>query len=178
MLTVQGYALIEYSTLEEANAAIAGATRKKILEIAGQSRTETDGRTLRQIIQLTFEKATDEPEMYALFCRKIMTTIDPNIMDPAVLNKDGQPLTGGQLFRQYLRNRCQEEFERGWKVNLPPKPEGNAMGQEAEFLCEAYYNAVKVKRHGLGLVYFIGELFKLNMLIEKMMYVPFTLRHG
>lgn len=145
----------------------------QILEIASQSRKETDGRTLRQIIQLTFEKATDEPnfsEMYALFCRKIMETIDPNITDPAVLNKDGQPLTGGQLFRKYLLNRCQEEFERGWKVNLPPKPDDNATGKEAELLSEAYYLAAKAKRQGLGLVQFIGELFKLNMLIEKIMY--------
>jgi translation initiation factor 4G len=145
----------------------------QILEIASQSRTETDGRTLRQIIQLTFEKATDEPnfsEMYALFCRKIMETIDPNITDPTVLNKDGQPLTGGQLFRKYLLNRCQEEFERGWKVNLPQKPDENAVGKEAELLSDAYYAAAKAKRQGLGLVQFIGELFKLNMLIEKIMY--------
>jgi translation initiation factor 4G len=145
----------------------------QILEIAGQSRKETDGRTLRQIIQLTFEKATDEPnfsEMYALFCRKIMETIDPNITDPNVLNKDGQPLTGGQLFRKYLLNRCQEEFERGWKINLPPKPDDDAVGKEAELLSEAYYTAAKAKRQGLGLVQFIGELFKLNMLSEKIMY--------
>jgi translation initiation factor 4G len=116
---------------------------------------------------LTFEKATDEPnfsEMYALFCRKIMETIDPNITDPTVLNKDGQPLTGGQLFRKYLLNRCQEEFERGWKVNLPAKPDEN------ELLSDEYYIAAKAKRQGLGLVQFIGELFKLNMLIEKIMY--------
>jgi translation initiation factor 4G len=145
----------------------------QILEIASQSRTETDGRTLRQIIQLTFEKATDEPnfsEMYALFCRKIMETIDPNITDPAVVNKDGQPLTGGQLFRKYLLNRCQEEFEKGWKVNLPPKPDEDAVGKEAELLSEEYYVAAKAKRQGLGLVQFIGELFKLGMLIEKIMY--------
>ena len=138
----------------------------QILEIASQSRLETDGRTLRQIIQLTFEKATDEPnfsEMYALFCRKIMETIDPNITDPTVVNRDGQPLTGGQLFRKYLLNRCQEEFERGWKVNLPPKPDEN------ELLSDEYYLAAKAKRQGLGLVQFIGELFKLNMLIEKIM---------
>jgi translation initiation factor 4G len=145
----------------------------QILEIASQSRKETDGRTLRQIIQLTFEKATDEPnfsEMYALFCRKIMETIDPNITDPNVLNKDGQPLTGGQLFRKYLLNRCQEEFERGWKINLPPKPDDDAVGKEAELLSEEYYKAAKAKRQGLGLVQFIGELFKLNMLVEKIMY--------
>jgi translation initiation factor 4G len=146
----------------------------QILEIAGQSKYETDGRTLRQIIALTFEKATDEPtfsEMYATFCRKIMETIDPSITDPAVLNKDGQPLTGGQLFRKYLLNRCQEEFERGWKVNLPPKPDETATGKEAELLSDEYYVAAKAKRQGLGLVQFIGELFKLNMLIEKIMYV-------
>lgn len=145
----------------------------QILEIASQSRKETDGRTLRQIIQLTFEKATDEPnfsEMYALFCRKIMETIDSDITDPNVLNKEGQPLTGPQLFRKYLLNRCQEEFERGWKINLPPKPDDDAVGKEAELLSEEYYKAAKAKRQGLGLVQFIGELFKLNMLIEKIMY--------
>jgi translation initiation factor 4G len=100
-----------------------------------------------------------------------METIDPSITDPAVLNKDGQPLTGGQLFRKYLLNRCQEEFERGWKVNLPPKPDETATGKEAELLSDEYYVAAKAKRQGLGLVQFIGELFKLNMLIEKIMYV-------
>jgi hypothetical protein len=29
-------------------------------------------------------------------------------------NSEGKPITGGQLFRKYLLNRCQEDFERGW----------------------------------------------------------------
>jgi translation initiation factor 4G len=99
-----------------------------------------------------------------------METIDSDITDPNVLNKEGQPLTGPQLFRKYLLNRCQEEFERGWKINLPPKPDDDAVGKEAELLSEEYYKAAKAKRQGLGLVQFIGELFKLNMLIEKIMY--------
>jgi translation initiation factor 4G len=145
----------------------------QIVEIASQSKYETDGRTLRQIISLVFDKATDEPtfsEMYAKFCRKIMETINPSITDPTIVSKDGQPLTGGQLFRKYLLTRCQEEFERGWKINLPPKPDENATGKEVELLSDEYYIAAKAKRQGLGLVQFIGELFKLNMLIEKAMY--------
>ena len=45
----------------------------QILEIAAQSRNESDGRTLRQVIQLTFEKACDEAHwagMYAQFCQQ------------------------------------------------------------------------------------------------------------
>ena len=87
-----------------------------------------------------------------------------------IVGKYGQPLTGGQLFRKYLLTRCQQEFERGWKINLPPKPDENATGKEAELLSNEYYIATKAKRQGLGLVQFIGELFKLNMLVEKIMY--------
>ena len=145
----------------------------QILAIASQSKFENDGQTLRQVIQLTFEKATDEPNfsaMYARFCRKMMETIDPEIRDPNLVSKDGRPLTGGQLFRKYLLNRCQEEFERGWRVNPPPKPDGAADEAEAELLSEEYYIAAAAKRRGLGLIQFIGELYKLEMLIEKIMH--------
>src|SRR5205814_7468775 len=102
-----------------------------------------------------------------------METIDPNITDPTVLNKDGHPLTGGQLFRKYLLNRCQEEFERGWKTNLPEKPEGepgDAKTDEAAMQSAEYYIAAAAKRRGLGLVQFIGELYKLGMLTERIMH--------
>ncbi|BFZ60315.1 hypothetical protein YB2330_001351 [Saitoella coloradoensis] len=145
----------------------------QILEIAAQSKFEKDGRTLRQVIQLTFEKATDEPtfsNMYARFCRKTMETVDPSISDNNVHDKAGNPVTGGALFRKYLLNRCQEDFERGWKSQLPPKPEGDADTKEAELMSEEYYIAAAAKRRGLGLVRFIGELYKLSMLTEKIMH--------
>lgn len=143
----------------------------QILEIVSQSKTETDGRTLRQVIQLTFEKATDEAHwasIYAKFCKRMLESMSAEIKDESIRDKTGNIVTGGSLFRKYLLNRCQEEFERGWKVNLPPKPEGDT--EEAAMMSDEYYIAAAAKRRGLGLVKFIGELYKLGMLTERIMH--------
>lgn len=143
----------------------------QILEIAAQSKDETDGRTLRQVIQLTFEKACDEAHwasMYAKFCKRMLETMSAEIKDDTVRDKAGQPVVGGALFRKYLLNRCQEEFERGWEVNLPDKPEGQ--NEEAVMLSDEYYAAAAAKRKGLGLIQFIGELYKLGMLTLRIMH--------
>lgn len=147
----------------------------QILIIAGQSKNEQDGRTLRQVIQLTFEKATDEAHwasMYAKFCKRMLEMMSPEIRDESILDKTGNVVSGGALFRKYLLNRCQEEFERGWKVDLPQQPaEGDDKKPgEAALLSDEYYIAAAAKRRGLGLVQFIGELFKLGMLTERIMH--------
>lgn len=142
----------------------------QIMEIANQSKNETDGRTLRQVIQLTFEKACDEAHwagMYAKFCQKMLTSMSNDIVDDTI-TKNGQPVTGGGLFRKYLLNRCQEEFERGWEANLPEKPEGET--EEAALLSDEYYVMAAAKRRGLGLIQFIGELYKLGMLTYRIMH--------
>lgn len=144
---------------------------EQILTIAGQSKNEPDCRTLRQVIQLTFEKATDEAHwasMYAKFCKRMLETMSPEIRDESILDKAGNVVSGGALFRKYLLNRCQEEFERGWKVDLPQPKEGKA--GEAALLSDEYYIAAAAKRRGLGLVQFIGELYKLGMLTERIMH--------
>lgn len=144
---------------------------EQILLIAGQSKDETDGRTLRQVIQLTFEKATDEAhwaQMYAEFCKRMLESMSPEIKDENILDKAGNVVIGGALFRKYLLNRCQTEFERGWKTDLPAKPEGET--KEEEMLSDEYYIAAAAKRRGLGLVRFIGELYKLGMLTERIMH--------
>ena len=143
----------------------------QILEISAQSKDESDGRTLRQVIQLTFEKATDEShwaEMYAQFCKRMLESMSPEIKDENILDKKGEVVHGGALFRKYLLNRCQEEFEAGWKINLGDKPEGET--EEAAMLSDAYYKEATAKRRGLGLVRFIGELYKLGMLTERIMH--------
>jgi translation initiation factor 4G len=148
----------------------------QILAIAAQSKDEADGRTLRQVIQLTFEKATDEAHwasMYAKFCKRMLETMSPDIKDESILDKNGNVVSGGNLFRKYLLNRCQEEFERGWKLDLPEKPEGERgeeKTEEAVMLSDEYYIAAAAKRRGLGLVQFIGELYKLSMLTERIMH--------
>jgi len=143
----------------------------QILAIALQSKDEEDGRTLRQVIQLTFEKATDEAHwasMYAKFCKRMLDMMSPEIRDTTILDKNGNVVSGGALFRKYLLNRCQEEFERGWKIDLPKPKEGE--NKEAVMMSDEYYEAAAAKRRGLGLVQFIGELYKLSMLTERIMH--------
>jgi translation initiation factor 4G len=157
----------------------------QILEIASQSKDESDGRTLRQVIQLTFEKATDEAHwasMYAKFCKRMLETISPEVRDEGIKDKNGQVVSGGNLFRKYLLNRCQEEFENGW---VSKKDEESAEGEgekddekkegekklgDTTLMSDEYYAAAAAKRRGLGLVQFIGELFKLGMLTERIMH--------
>jgi translation initiation factor 4G len=146
----------------------------QILTIAAQSKNEPDGRTLRQVIQLTFEKATDEAHwasMYAKFCKCMLENMSADIRDESILDKAGNVVSGGALFRKYLLNRCQEEFERGWKIDLPQPKEGeDKKATEAALLSDEYYIAAAAKRRGLGLVQFIGELYKLGMLTERIMH--------
>lgn len=155
---------------------------EQILAIASQSKDESDGRTLRQVIQLTFEKATDESHwasMYAKFCKRMLETMSPDVRDERIKDKNGNIVSGGNLFRKYLLNRCQEDFERGWSVNLPEAPKEDKDDKEdaetkkngeAELLSDEYYVAAAAKRRGLGLVQFIGELYKLGMLTERIMH--------
>jgi len=171
----------------------------QILTWANKSEEENDGRTLRQVIKLIFEKATDEAhwsEMYARLCRKMMDTLGDKVSDEKVVDSKGAPVTGGSLFRKYLLNRCQEDFEKGWAARESShaaaqskaaddkaKIEANAAAEEAAkesgqdkpkeeaaLMSDEYYVAQKAKRQGLGLVRLIGELFKLEMLTERIMH--------
>ncbi|KAG5649360.1 hypothetical protein H0H81_004316 [Sphagnurus paluster] len=90
---------------------------EQIISWVNTSRGEKDGRTFIQVIKLVYEKATDEgtwAEMYARLCRKMMERISPKLWDDDIKNSKGKPIVGGQLFRKYLLNRCQEDFECGW----------------------------------------------------------------
>ncbi|KAJ1815227.1 hypothetical protein LPJ56_004630, partial [Coemansia sp. RSA 2599] len=134
----------------------------ELLVWGNKSVNETDGRILRHLIMLVFEKATDEPlwaSTYARLCVKLILGIDPRVSDESVKNKEGNLMTGMQLVRKYLLTKCQEDFERGWKVEMPEDMES------AE-----YYEAMKIKRRGLGLVKFIGELFLRDILSERIMH--------
>ncbi|KAF8911486.1 hypothetical protein CPB84DRAFT_1722762 [Gymnopilus junonius] len=164
----------------------------QIISWANKSEKEKDGRTLIQVIRLVFEKATDEAtwsEMYARLCRKMMEQISPKVQDDGIKNNEGKPIAGGQLFRKYLLNRCQEDFERGWvaKEATAAAAASKAMEDEAAkaanektkedgkdgevvLYSDEYYAAQKAKRQGLGLIKFIGELFKLQMLTERIMH--------
>ncbi|KAG1746335.1 armadillo-type protein [Suillus lakei] len=85
----------------------------------------------------------------------------------------------------YLLNRCQEDFERGWFAKEAAgaaaaakaadyhatKTARKEMGmEEAELYFDKYYAAEKAQRQGLSLIKFIGELFKLQMLTDRIMH--------
>ena len=161
----------------------------QIIAWANKSEKEKDGRTLVQVIKLVFETATNEAifsEMYARLCRKMMEQISPKVQDDGLKNSEGKPFAGGNLFRKYLLNRCQEDFERGWVAKeatataaagkstadqtVKEANEKTKGGEESELYWYEYYAAAKAKRRGLGLVRFIGELFKMQMLTERIMH--------
>ena len=116
-----------------------------------------------------------------------MEQISSKVQDDDIKNPEGKPIAGGYLFRKYLLNRCQEDFERGWVVkeataaaavkaseheaakaaNRRSKEGGT---EEVAPYSDEYYTAQKARRQGLGLVKFIGELFKLQMLTERTMH--------
>lgn len=143
----------------------------QLLAICAQSKDEKDGRTLRQVLELTFAKAVDEAhwsKMYAMFCKKMLTKIDPEIYDENIKDSKGEYVRGGVLFRKYLLSKCQEEFERGWSDKLPTNEDGSPL--DPALMSDEYYAAVAAKRRGLGLIRFIGELYFLGLIAEKIMH--------
>jgi translation initiation factor 4G len=148
----------------------------QIIAWANKSEAEKDGRTLIHVTRLVFETATDQAlwlEMYARLCRKMMETISPNVQDDSIRNVDGKPILGGQLFRKHLLSRCQEDLEHGWAAKASEDAAVKKAAEtpsKVELYSDEYYAAQKVKRQGLGLIQLIGELYKLQMLTERIMH--------
>jgi translation initiation factor 4G len=164
----------------------------QIIEWANKSEKEKDGRTLIQVVRLVFEKATDEAtwsQMYARLCHEMMEKISDKVQDDGIKNQEGKPIAGGQLFRKYLLDRCREVIETGWvakevaaaaatkakgehtvKAVKKKKKEGGKGDGEVVLDSDGYHAAQKAKRQGLGLITFLGELFKLQMLPERNMH--------
>jgi len=153
----------------------------RIIEWANKSEAEKDGRTLICVIRLVFEcvAKTALSEAYALLCRKIMEKISPNVQDDGIRDADGNPITGGRLFRKFLLNRCQEVLERGWaaKDAAAEKASKGTTGEKAvetsdevELYSHEYDGTQEARRQALGLVQFISEMFKLQMMTERVMH--------
>lgn len=140
-----------------------------IIAIANQSKYEEDGKTLKTVIELTFAKACDEPHwsnVYAKLCVKLCATISSDVKDNTLIDANtGNATSGSSLIRKYLLTRCQIEYEKGWTDKLPTNPDGSPL--EPEMMSDEYYQLAAAKRRGLGLVRFIGELFSLGLLSEK-----------
>ncbi|MCO5579506.1 hypothetical protein L7F22_033361 [Adiantum nelumboides] len=117
--------------------------------------------TLTGVISQIFDKALTEPtfcEMYATFCKQLAADM-PEFVE------DGDRVT----FKRVLLNKCQDEFHRGEKEQAEASAveEGGNENMSAE---EREEKRVLAKRRMLGNIRFIGELFKKNMLTERIMH--------
>ncbi|KAI8347222.1 armadillo-type protein, partial [Mortierella sp. GBAus27b] len=140
-----------------------------MVDIANLSSRENDGVVLKLCIQIIFEKAKDEPIfgcVYAKLCHKLHEKISDEVKDTSIPGS-----SGGKLFRKYLLHRCQEDFTTGWK----DKASMNGVlldckDGEPDLMSDEYNTMMKARRQGLGLIHFIGELFKVQMLTEVIMH--------
>uniref|UniRef100_A0A672GE36 W2 domain-containing protein n=1 Tax=Salarias fasciatus TaxID=181472 RepID=A0A672GE36_SALFA len=124
---------------------------------------------LRGVVDLIFEKATDEPSfsvMYGQLCHRLAH------MTVQMADKAGSPVT----FRRLLLNRCQKEFdaERSDDAVVQRKQEkldSAASTAEREQLQEELEDVKnKAWRRSIGLAKLIGELFKLKMLTVAIIF--------
>ena len=160
----------------------------QIIAWENKSEKEKDGRTVIQVIKLVFEKAVVEArysEMYARLCRKMIEQISPKVQNDEIKNSEGKPLAGGELFSRYFLGRCQEDFECVWVAKdattttatketaekaVKEANEKTKGGEKSELYSDEYHAAAKAKHRRLGLIRFIGELFKLQMLTERIVH--------
>lgn len=142
----------------------------QIVKYALQSEKEDDGTSLRNVVNLIFDKAVDEAAfaaMWARLSRKLLVVVteSSSLKDVNCLDKEGNLQSPMLVFRTYLLNRCQREFLEGWNQDMPELDTNNT----EVMMSDEYYAAAKKKRRGLGLVVYIGEMYKLNILSSKIM---------
>ncbi|GAB6018572.1 Eukaryotic translation initiation factor 4 gamma [Chamberlinius hualienensis] len=116
---------------------------------------------LEGIIKLIFEKAIDEPNFsvaYANMC-KTLQHIEVHHANEIV------------QFRKLIINYCQHEFERDPDKQKKIEYEECVDPEKKKQLKEELDEAIaKSKRRSLGNIRFIGELFKLKMLTNRIMH--------
>ncbi|KAJ3384154.1 Eukaryotic translation initiation factor 4 gamma [Lobulomyces angularis] len=128
---------------------------------------------LKIVIDKIFDKALTEAffsAMYAQMCKKLSDNL-PEIQDWISLEQKNN------IFRRMLLNKCQQEFEQGnkWtaeeaKAREEKKRAAEMTAEEREEFLLNEEKRIKGKIRSLGNLTFVGELFKLSMLTEKIMH--------
>lgn len=105
-----------------------------------------------------------------------MVQISPRVQDDDIKNEEGRPIAGARLFQKYLLNRCQDDFQRDWIAReataaaREDNTDRDLSNDEIVPYSDISYAAQKARRQRLGLIKFIGELFKQQMLTERVMH--------
>ncbi|CAF4927006.1 unnamed protein product, partial [Rotaria socialis] len=126
---------------------------------------------LEGMVTIFFSKAIDDSTfslLYAKLCKQFQKK------QVTVPGDDGKLVT--YYFRQILLTRCQKEFESDYrqeieyekrKAEVDSLTDDKKRKEEGDKLED---DLVKTKRRKLGNIVFIGELFKLQMLTDTIMY--------
>lgn len=138
------------------------------------------------VIEVLFSKSVDEPafaSMYARLCHKIVSkeAADKRKVLKEIPRAQDEPTPKVDSdFRRFIVTKCQLEYERkeAWskqrleKANATettPESEGKTKSNTGE-LTEEDYAMIKLKSRVLGNMRFIGELFKVGLITEKIMH--------
>uniref|UniRef100_A0A6B2KYA2 MI domain-containing protein n=1 Tax=Arcella intermedia TaxID=1963864 RepID=A0A6B2KYA2_9EUKA len=110
------------------------------------------------LIKLIFEKAVTEHRYCDLYARLCFEISSQSAAQNASLNN---PLKN---FKRLLIEHCQKEF------NSKTQPPKISMELDVEKRLQLEESSKRIKIHNLGLVKFIGELFKFKMLSESVIH--------
>ncbi|QRV97987.1 eukaryotic translation initiation factor 4G [Ceratobasidium sp. AG-Ba] len=150
-----------------------GSISGQILEHVTSGNQENRDSTLIQVVKLIFESAKDSAiysEVYARLSQKIIERVSQKTGANTTPSTEIQPVESS-LFRDSLVTYCQNSFEQDWMVQEDPTTvtAGNELTHASPHF-DNYYATAKSKRQRLGLVRFIGALFKVQILSERTVY--------
>lgn len=150
------------------------ALSDEIISWANKSDNEGCFCALNRVVHLLFEAAVGDSSRSTIFARlsrKMMERVSPKVQDRKIVDARGKPRAGGQLFRFLLLKRCQGTFENtvvGRHCTPDVIPCHNAQEVTQQLGCGE--GSCTGQRRNLGLVMFIGELFLLQMLTDRIMH--------
>lgn len=146
---------------------------------ANVSERASGGVGLDQVVRVVLGRAINEAmwsDMYANLCQKMIENITPEERHDGYLKEGSNGVTGGQHFREILLIQCHNEIERAMEAINTVEAVIKASDEQADAHrnCEPplhpnYYDAQKVRRVGLGIIKFYGELFKRQIWEERTM---------
>ncbi|KAG8899125.1 hypothetical protein FRC00_001879 [Tulasnella sp. 408] len=145
------------------------AASNRMIREMNKSDRKTNAAAVKLVADLVFETAINEarpPDMCARLCQKIMENLSEDIQDDRMRDPAGEILVGGLLFRKYLLIKSQDYFERGWSTQPGPRGAQNFRTSQSKRI----EDASKTRSQGLGVMRFLGELFKSQMLNERIMH--------
>eukprot|EP01087_Luapelamoeba_hula_P008989 TRINITY_DN2289_c0_g2_i1.p1 TRINITY_DN2289_c0_g2~~TRINITY_DN2289_c0_g2_i1.p1 ORF type:complete len:1015 (+),score=225.49 TRINITY_DN2289_c0_g2_i1:160-3204(+) len=132
----------------------------------------TDEKDFKLVVSLVFDRALElaflQPDfsvLYASLCNRLQKSLANTTLGdsstPAPAGQAPADKKAPNLFRRFLLNKCQEEFEN--KNTVQKRLEELTAEDKTD-------EEVELRKRMLGNVIFIGELFKLNMLTDKIMH--------